>query len=117
MRLAIVGSRDFTDYKRLKSWASILIRGVNPLEVIIISGGARGADSLARKFANLWDFPFEEYAAHWDELGKSAGFARNKEMAEEADIVLAFWDGKSPGTKHMIDASIKLSKPTIIVPS
>ena len=71
--------------------------------MIIVSGGARGADSLGEKYSDEEGFDLEVYPAQWDKYGKRAGFRRNEQMAEVADALIAFWDGKSHGTKHMID--------------
>lgn len=60
---------------------------------VIISGGARGADTLARVYAFERDIPFEEYPAKWDVYGKSAGYRRNAEMVKEASMLIAMWDG------------------------
>ena len=70
--------------------------------VIIVSGHARGADSLGERFANEFRLPFELHPAKWRLLGKAAGMVRNAEMAKCSDALIAFWDGKSRGTGHMI---------------
>lgn len=79
-----------------------------------IAGLARGADALGAKFARahcqLYEFP-----ADWDRYGKRAGFMRNEQMGHFADGLIAFWDGKSRGTKHMIDFMKSLGKPVHIV--
>jgi hypothetical protein len=58
---------------------------------------------LGEKYAKEEGFDLEIYPAQWDKYGKSAGFRRNEQMAKIADALIAFWDGKSHGTKHMID--------------
>lgn len=98
MNVAIVGSRTFTDYELMKSKCGF----VSP-EDCIVSGGARGADSLAKKLSGDIGCHYVEYPADWDTHGKSAGYIRNKDIVDHADIVVAFWDGKSKGTKHTID--------------
>ena len=58
---------------------------------------------LAKKYANDEGLDLEIFPADWKKFGKSAGFRRNEQMAEFADGLIAFWDGESHGTKHMID--------------
>ena len=70
--------------------------------VIIVSGHASGADSLGEKFAEDHNLQCELHPANWELYGKAAGPIRYEEMAEVADALIAFWDGKSPGTKSMI---------------
>ncbi len=100
MNIAIVGGRDFNDYDKLEE---VLFSSVAPEGDCIISGGANGADSLAKQFANENFIPFIEYPADWKNLGKSAGRIRNAEIIAQADYLIAFWDGVSKGTKHTID--------------
>jgi hypothetical protein len=72
-------------------------------EIVIISGAARGADRLGEKYAKERGYKVIRVPADWNRYGKSAGYIRNKEMAESSDALVAFWDGKSKGTKNMID--------------
>jgi len=100
MRFAIIGSRDFNDYDFLKS--SIFdLYFIDEID-LIISGGARGADKLAERFADDYGFEKHIIKADWDKYGKSAGFKRNTKLIHEADVVFAFWDGVSRGTKDSI---------------
>lgn len=69
----------------------------------IISGGARGTDTLAEIFANDNDIPFEKFLPDWERHGKFAGILRNRQMADTGDFLLAFWNGKSRGTENMIE--------------
>ena len=75
--------------------------------IVIVSGGARGADKAGEMYANEEKFDLEIFPADWKKFGKSAGFRRNEQMANVADAVVAFWDGKSNGTKHMIETAEK----------
>ena len=101
MKVIIAGGRDFKDYELLmKKCDNILI---NQTDVTIISGGAKGADSLGEWYANQKGYGLEIYPAEWEKFGKSAGYKRNVLMAENADALIAFWDGKSRGTNHMIN--------------
>ena len=110
MNIAIIGSRDFTDYRCLKetldSHFSFNIKDVD----YIVSGGAKGADTLAERYAREHNIPIKIYPAQWKTFGKSAGYRRNIEIIENSDIVFAFWDGKSKGTKHSIDIANKQNK-------
>lgn len=104
-KLLIAGSRNFNDYNYLKKRIDKLIANWKKEEIIIISGGAKGTDTLAEKYAIENDLSFEVYPAEWEKLGKKAGMVRNIKMAESATHAVIFWDGKSPGTKHMIEIS------------
>lgn len=101
MKLIVAGSRDFNDYQLLKIKVD-KARSMYPIDTII-SGTARGADSLGIKYAHEHGLKVERYPAEWKKYGKSAGYKRNVQMAEVADALLAFWDGNSRGTKHMIN--------------
>lgn len=68
----------------------------------IISGGARGVDSLGEWYGQCFGIPVYVMPAEWDKYGKAAGPIRNEQMAKEADALIAVWDGKSQGTRHMI---------------
>ena len=73
----------------------------------IISGGASGVDSIAEYFAKQFNYAFKKFPANWNKYGKRAGYLRNVEMGNYADALIAIWDGKSKGTKHMIDIADK----------
>lgn len=78
-------------------------------KIRIVSGTARGADKLGEQYAQIAHYDVSRFPAAWDLYGKSAGYKRNAEMAKFASedgnigVLIAFWDGKSRGTKHMID--------------
>lgn len=110
MRIIIAGSRDFDDYELLKHTLKQYLNGLDIVDlsqVVIISGAARGADTLGEYFAYDYQIAVRRFPAKWDELGKRAGWVRNAEMvkyaAEKHGVLFAFWDGKSRGTKNMID--------------
>ena len=115
LRVIIAGSRDFNDYKLLKKSAIEIITKKTMLPDLtrIISGGARGADTLGERFANEMGLEISRFIPDWDGLGKRAGYVRNAEMAKFAveddnyGVLIAFWDGQSRGTKHMIDLANK----------
>jgi len=107
-RVIIAGSRSFNDYELLREQClSILQEKMRTHRVIIVSGHARGADSLGERFANEFSLPFELHPAKWRLLGKAAGMVRNAEMAKCSDELIAFWDGESRGTRHMINFARK----------
>jgi len=114
MKIVIFGSRNFSDYELLKKVCDKIIRKLSPSSVTIISGAARGADTLGERYANEKGYDLERYPAEWDRYGKSAGYRRNEKMARIADIGIGFWDGKSKGTRHMIETMKKLGKKVYI---
>ena len=101
MKVIIAGSRDFSDYHFLKQSCDNLLSELEDVE--IVSGGARGADKMGEFYSKERSLGLKIFPADWDKLGKSAGYIRNKQMAEYADMLIAFWDGQSKGTGHMID--------------
>lgn len=98
-KLIIAGSRDFDNYKLLKQ---TILPYLNNIEEII-SGTARGADSLGEQFAKEFNIPVRQFPANWNTYGKKAGYLRNVQMAKNATACIVFWDGKSRGTQHMIN--------------
>ena len=80
-------------------------------EIVILSGGARGADAIGERYAKENGFKIEKHPAAWNIYGKSAGPRRNKQMAEACDFVICFWDGQSRGTESMIEFAKQYNKP------
>lgn len=108
MKVCIAGSREFTDYWALQCrMAELYLCQGWPEGLVIISGGARGADALGERFAKELGCPIEVYPADWAGKGKAAGYIRNIQMAKEADEVVLFWDGVSKGTAHMLQICIE----------
>jgi len=105
MKIIIAGSRDFNDYDLLKKKCDRFFG--EKLYYEIVSGTAKGADLLGERYAKEKYYPITKFPADWDKYGKSAGYIRNKQMADYADGLIAFWDGKSKGTKLMIDLAEK----------
>lgn len=114
MKIIVAGGRDFSDYELLKEKLDELI-GENKEDLEIVSGMARGADTLGVQYANERGYKIKKFPAQWDKHGKSAGYIRNEEMAKYGDTCICFWDGKSKGTKHMIDLSNKYNLNTKII--
>lgn len=101
MRTIIAGSRDLWDYPCLKE--AIEKCGWPITEVVC--GGAAGIDTLGKRWACENKIPVTTIMANWKKHGRSAGPIRNVEMAEQADALVAVWDGESKGTKHMIETA------------
>ena len=107
-RVVIFGSRGFNDYKLLKEKCDTYLKNKKQTHnVIIVSGHAKGADTLGEQYAKENGYKVEVYPAKWKELGIKAGFIRNEQMADISNAAIGFWDGESHGTKHMIDYCTK----------
>jgi len=110
-RIVIAGSRDYNNYTQAKEFIDSVL---NPIQaenkIIIVSGGCRGADLLGERYARENGFEIEKHPADWNKYGLKAGPLRNEEMAKVADYVICFWDGKSKGTKNMIETAKKHKK-------
>jgi hypothetical protein len=113
MKIAIIGSRDFIDYDVMKKFFLLYTKDLEITQ--IISGGAKGADSLAERLAREFQISTMIFRADWKTHGRAAGIIRNKDIVENADIVMAFWVGKSPGTKNSIYRAHKLNKKVYII--
>ena len=115
LKVIIAGGRDFTDTQyAADSLVKLVEENMLPDTFTVISGNARGADKVGEYLAKLWDLPLEIYPADWNQHGKSAGYIRNKQMADIADMLVAFWDGKSRGTAHMINTMKQQHKPVFV---
>ena len=114
--IAVGGSRFFDNYQMLKKELDSVITNIKCTDSIkIISGHCRGTDFLAEMYAQERGFALELYPAKWSEYGRCAGVIRNMEMVNNSDLIVAFWDGKSKGTKNLINNAVALSKPCKIV--
>jgi predicted Rossmann fold nucleotide-binding protein DprA/Smf involved in DNA uptake len=113
MKLAIVGSRDFKDYGLLcrEVYKNFDISNITE----IVSGGARGADTLGQKFAEEHNLPIKIFYPDWNLHGRAAGMIRNEYIVDAADAVLAMWDGQSPGTRGCLKYAEKRNKPIFVV--
>jgi len=116
-RIVIAGSRDYNDYEKMEtSWNNYLKREeLKPEDVIIITGGAKGADTQAKKLAKEQGIKHRQYLPNWHEYGKKAGPIRNAEMIKNADRLIAFWDEKSRGTANTIQLAKRKGIPTLII--
>jgi hypothetical protein len=109
MKIAVIGSRSFKDYDLLKvTLDQYKIK-------LLISGGAKGADTLALKYAEEHDIPFKVFEPDWKAYQRAAGHHRNRQMVDACDFVLAFWDGVSRGTLQAINYAKSSGKSADVV--
>ncbi len=111
MRTIIAGSRTFDDFDLLCSTISGLPWSISE----VVSGGAYGADALGEKWAREHHVFLKRFPAQWEKYGKRAGYLRNVEMGEYGEALLAFWDGVSRGTKHMINIARKKGLQVMVI--
>ena len=107
MKLLIVGSRSITDFDLSPHIAD----DVNA----IISGGARGIDSLAERYADQHRLSKYILRPRYDLYGRAAPFKRNEQMVDIADAVLVIWDGHSKGAEHTLKYAKRINKPITLV--
>ena len=112
-RIIIAGSRDFENYEVVnevvKTKAAAVIKAIKEKEpeakIEIVSGGARGVDSLGERFAREYGYKLWRFPADWNAYGRAAGPIRNRQMLEFAmerkPVLIAFWNGVSRGTSFM----------------
>lgn len=123
LNILIAGGRNYNDYERLQAFVDETIQNIKHKyqTVTIISGMARGADMLGMQYAIQNEYKLLKFPAKWNTYGKQAGYIRNKQMLEylkaspDNCMVIAFWDGLSHGTKHIIDNAKTMNIPCIIV--
>jgi hypothetical protein len=109
MIIAVIGSRGITDLN--------LEEILPPVEEIseLCSGAAKGVDTLAREFAQRHAIPIKEFLPDYARFGKSAPLKRNIQIVDYSEKIYACWDGKSRGTKYVIDYCAKVGKPCEVV--
>lgn len=121
--LLVVGSRTFTDYDLMCTKLDHLLSRYTEMcvPICIVSGGARGADQLAERYAKDHDYQLEVFPADWNKYGKSAGYRRNREMHRYISQMnrscgcVAFWDGQSRGTAHNFKLAEEFNVPLRII--
>lgn len=114
MKVAIVGSRTFNDYRTAKKFIDDTC-SENGIEITtIVSGGARGADAIGERYARENGIETLIFPADWKTYGKRAGFKRNHDIIYNCDVCIAFWDGLSHGTKHDIELCEQYGKKVYI---
>lgn len=106
-KVIIAGGRDFNNYDLLERKCDQILSNKDPTELEIVSGTARGADKLGEVYAAYRNINIKRFPANWDLYKKAAGYIRNKDMAEYADALIAFWDRISKGTFNMIELAKK----------
>lgn len=112
MKIAIVGSREPGNI----NFAKELEKRINIQSGdTIISGGAKGIDSLAAEYATAHGLALVEIRPNYAKNGRGATFIRNREIVDNADMVVAFWNGTSKGTKYTIDYANKKGVTTLII--
>lgn len=112
MKIAIIGSRETGNInfeELLKKHIVVLANDT------IISGGARGIDTLAAQYARKRGAKLLEFRPDYATYGRGATFVRNRLIVDKADVVIAFWNGSSRGTKYTIDYAKKKHVPLIII--
>lgn len=103
-KVIVAGGRMMNNYELLKSKLdAILVNKAKQFKIQIVSGTANGADRLGERYAKERGYSIKQFPADWDGFGKRAGYLRNAQMADYADALVAFWDGESKGTNHMIE--------------
>lgn len=107
MKVIIAGSRNVNDYSLVVQ--AVQRSGFTITEVV--SGCATGIDRLGEQWAIANNIPIKEMPADWNTHGNSAGPQRNRAMAEYADAAIVVWDGKSRGSRNMIENMIRRKKP------
>ena len=107
MKLAIVGCRNCPPVD--------IASHLSEIPETIVSGGAKGIDTYAKDFAIENNINLLEFLPEYGKYGRQAPILRNIKIVENADSVLAFWDGKSPGTKFTIEYAKKKGKPCKII--
>ena len=104
-RLALIGSRDYPSPDRVRRY----VRGLPP-GTVVVSGGARGVDSVAEEAARAAGLEVVVLRADWKRLGRGAGLARNHDVVDTAEEVVAWWDGESRGTLHTLRVAVVAGK-------
>jgi hypothetical protein len=108
IRIIVAGTRKWNDAVLFDTCMKSMLKSFSPDEVEFVSGDASsGADRLIKNWAKINGYPCRLFPADWDDHGKLAGFIRNVEMANYATHLIAYWDGASAGTKHMISEAKK----------
>jgi hypothetical protein len=119
MKVAVIGSRSFDTRDFLFSVLDTISTYEPSCKHIdlIISGGAAGADKLAELYAAEKKIPLKIFLPEYEKYGRSAPLKRNLSIVQSADLVVAFWDGESRGTKNAIDHALKLKKKVVCINS
>lgn len=118
MKIGIIGYREFNNYKK---FCKLLKDKLKELEIknenidLIVSGGCRGTDLLAKRYCEDNNIQIKEYLAKWKKFGLKAGIIRNKKIVNKSNIIIAYLNEKSKGTKTTINLAYKLNKKVYII--
>jgi hypothetical protein len=112
MKIAIVGSKDYTDYARMVKLLGAF--GLDNDGNVIVSSGEKGAATLAKSFAEDSGLVYKEFSPDKKKNGAGAHLIAMKELISNADFVVAFWDGQSKGSENALSEAHELKKPTLI---
>lgn len=115
MNVVVGGCRHFNDYDLVRQQLDIILQPYLALGITVLSGHCSGVDLLAERYAEERGYPIERHAADWARYGRAARPIRNEQMVVRADCVIAFWDGKSRGTKSLISYAQKHGKELHII--
>jgi hypothetical protein len=116
MNLLIAGSRAFKDYNLLIAEIDKFIAShFKDQEIIIISGGAVGADQMGERYAASKGYKCQRFPADWKKYGKAAGPIRNKQMVDISDAAAIFWNKVSPGTRNTLNLCKDKQIPLLLV--
>jgi hypothetical protein len=110
VKVLIAGSRDYPRLDQVTRYVAEL-----PELTTVIHGCARGVDRTAGDAAEARGLGIEEHPADWKRYGRRAGMLRNAVMVDRADLVVVFWDGKSPGSRNTINHARAMCKPFVVV--
>jgi len=109
IKVIIAGGRDFDNYEALCEVVDFKLsdKVSDMSDIEIVSGTATGADLLGEKYAMERGYVIKRFPADWNKHGLGGGHIRNRQMADYADALICFWDGKSKGSKNMIETAYK----------
>lgn len=110
-KVIVCGSRNFQNYPLLRKEMNEIKEKVGE----VVCGEAKGADTLGRVWAQENGIKIKSFPANWQMYGSQAGYIRNCDMGDYADIAIAFWDGESSGTRDMIKYMEKLGKEVKVI--
>jgi predicted Rossmann fold nucleotide-binding protein DprA/Smf involved in DNA uptake len=116
IKIGVSGTRFNNDYANFCLLFNSALSDLNDHIALIISGGAKGVDTMAGRWAREHQIPLSEHKPDWDKFGKGAAFIRNKEIVDECDVLIAFplANGESHGTENTIATARKQGKKVIV---
>jgi len=117
MKVLVAGGREVTvDFFTLDEALKSYKQGRNETNFVIVTGGARGIDTIGKKWAKARGYKSRLYPADWKKYGKRAGYLRNVEMADSGlDFAIIVWDGQSSGTEMMRDLLVDRQIPHVVI--